>query len=230
MPTTNKRHRTFERADKSGTEISDEPWGLSLYQLISLLLHLIWTHMQVGEAGVGVGLGWRTEGGKERSEEGRKDRREDDAIHNNKKKNKQPWKEHIANVNPSAFFLFLWVTVIFIFRPFNTSLMPQLIKIQSLLEINNTENIQRILGCFTVRVLTTSRGRAHTGLTVGVSQVMDSEDWGRGSGWVSSRGLHPPHPSRDKGNELWVCLDASQNELCRMLQCSITPHRQRAQQ
>lgn len=35
---------------------------------------------------------------------------------------------------------------------FNTLLMPQWIKIQSLLEINNTQNIQRILEYFTVRV------------------------------------------------------------------------------
>lgn len=55
---------------------------------------------------------------------------------------------------------------------FNTLLMPQWIKIQSLLEINNTQNIQRILECFTVRVLTTSSGSTWTNVpTVAASQM-----------------------------------------------------------
>lgn len=41
-------------------------------------------------------------------------------------------------------------------------LMPQWIKIQSCLELNNTQNIQHILECFTVRVLSTSSGSTGT--------------------------------------------------------------------
>lgn len=49
----------------------------------------------------------------------------------------------------STFFFFFFLCRSLYFS-FNTSLMPQWIKIQSLLEINNTQNIQRILECFTV--------------------------------------------------------------------------------
>lgn len=49
-------------------------------------------------------------------------------------------KEYIANAGHPCFLLLLWVTVSFIFLPFNTLLIPHMIKkIQSLLEINNTE-------------------------------------------------------------------------------------------
>lgn len=57
----------------------------------------------------------------------------------------------------------LFIHILFVFMchshlyfSFNTLLMPQWIKIQSLLEINNTQNIQRILEYFTVRVPKTS--------------------------------------------------------------------------
>lgn len=102
----------------------------SLDQCICLLLHLIWTHMQVGV------------------------REGDDAIHNN------PKEQHSLHMNTQQ-TLFIHILFVFmchshLYFSFNTLLMPQWIKIQSLLEINNTQNIQRILECFTVRVLKTS--------------------------------------------------------------------------
>lgn len=66
----------------------------------------------------------------------RKHRRENDAIDNDKQKK----KEYIANAGHPCFLLLLWVTIHFIFLPFNTLLIPHMIKkIQSHLEINNTE-------------------------------------------------------------------------------------------
>lgn len=55
---------------------------------------------------------------------------------------------------------------------FNTLLMPQWIKIQSLLEINNTQNIQRILEYFTVRVPKTSSDRTWTNVPTAAASQM----------------------------------------------------------
>lgn len=68
--------------------------------------------------------------------------------------------------------LFVFMCHIHLYFSFNTLLMPQWIKIQSLLERNNTQNIQRILECFTVRVLKTSSDSTRRNvLTAAASQM-----------------------------------------------------------
>lgn len=57
--------------------------------------------------------------------------------------------------------------------------MPQWIKIQSLLEINNTQNIQRILQCFTVRVLKTFQWQHTSKMYRSLRHKWPTEDWGQ---------------------------------------------------
>ena len=103
-----------------------------LDQCISLLLHLIWTHMQVG------------------AREG--ERAMPSIITQNKiklKKKKTQKKHHSLHMNTRqtlfTHILFDFMCHSRLYFSFNTSLMPQWIKIQSLLERNNTQNIQCIL-------------------------------------------------------------------------------------
>lgn len=140
----------------------------------------------------------------------------------------------------------LFIHILFVFMchshlyfSFNTLLMPQWIKIQSLLEINNTQNIQRILECFTVRVLQTFSDSTWTHVLTAASQMTQRGLRPRSNhihkcflvSWISTLALSHLSWTQRQGKKLSESIRMhSRFDLFRMLRCSITPHQQRAQQ
>lgn len=93
--------------------------------------------------------------------------------------------------------------------------MPQWIKIQPLFEINNTQNIQRILECFTARVLTTFSGSTWT--NVPTRHKWPRGDWGHipityTNAFLSLGFFSHPHIKS-------FCLDTRQGALI-LLECT----------
>lgn len=110
--------------DRSGTEISDEPWGP--FSVSWFLFYCISFGLTCRCEEKGAGL----------DDMRRKHRRKNDPIENDKQKS----KEYIANAGHPCFLLLLRVTVGFICLPGNTLVIPHTIKtILPLLEINTTE-------------------------------------------------------------------------------------------
>ncbi len=176
-----------------------------LDQCICLLLHLIWTHMQVGVR----------EGGTKPS------------IITSKKKKKEKKKNNTAFIwilskhYVSTFFLFSCVSCLY--SSFHILLMPQWIKIQSLLEINNTQNIQRILECFTVRVLKTSSDSTWTNVPTAAASQMTRGGMRPHSNhkhkcllvsWISTLILSHPALTSRQDEELSECIRTHPRVTC----------------
>lgn len=131
----------------------------------------------------------------------------------------------------------LFIHILFVFMghnhlyfSFNTLLMPQWIKIQPLFKINNTQNIQRILECFTARVLTTLAVHEQ------MYRPVTNDPEGTEVAFQSHTQMLPclldfflcqgGHQEKARSSDI-IRMHPRLN--CCMLRCSITPHQQRAE-